>query len=216
MNRRRFIQAGCIGTMVRALGRPAQSQSGPPFKVMEIDVSGNMIFCRRSGEGSAILMAHVPRTSLMWRFLAANHSVVYIDLRAYGRSGIPVGGEDHFAYSKRATANELMEVMAKLGFSTFTLVGHDRGGRVAYRLERLDAEHDRADKETARRIECPMLHLWAEGGPLDTFYSEEGGSLGIWRQWAPLVEGQAMKGGHFFPEENPDDTAPILTRFLTA
>jgi haloacetate dehalogenase len=61
-----------------------------------------------------------------------------------------------------------------------------------------------------------MFHLWAEGGPLDTFYAEEGGSLGIWRQWAPLVEGKAMKGGHFFPEENADDTATILIRFLTA
>jgi haloacetate dehalogenase len=80
----------------------------------------------------------------------------------------------------------------------------------------IDVEHDRADKEAARRIECPMLHLWAEGGPLDKFYTKEGGSLGIWRQWAPLVEGQAMKGGHFFPEENPDDTATVLTRFLTA
>ena len=28
-------------------------------------------------------------------------------------------------------------------------------------------EHDRADKEVSKPIECPMLHLW-EGGPLDT------------------------------------------------
>jgi haloacetate dehalogenase len=80
----------------------------------------------------------------------------------------------------------------------------------------IDVEHDRADKEASKRIECPMLHLWAEGGPLDTFYIKKGGSLGIWRQWAPRVEGQAMKGGHFFPEENPDDTAAIVTRFLVA
>ena len=36
-------------------------------------------------------------------------------------------------------------------------------------------EHDRADKEATKRIECPMLHLWAEGGPLDTFYPKDGG-----------------------------------------
>ncbi len=30
----------------------------------------------------------------------------------------------------------------------------------------LDVEHDRADKKASRRIECPMLRLWAEGGPL--------------------------------------------------
>jgi haloacetate dehalogenase len=61
-----------------------------------------------------------------------------------------------------------------------------------------------------------MLHLWAEGGPLDTFYAKDGGPLGIWRQWAPRVHGQAMKGGHFFPEENPDDTAVVVKQFLSA
>lgn len=48
-----------------------------------------------------------------------------------------------------------------------------------------------------------MLHLWAEGGPLDTFYAKDCGPLGIWRQWAPDAHGEAMKGGHFFPEESP-------------
>ena len=80
----------------------------------------------------------------------------------------------------------------------------------------IDVEHDRADKEASRRIKCPMLHLWAEGGPLDDFYAKDGGPLGIWRQWAPHVQGQAMKGGHFFPEENPDDTALLVKQFLSA
>jgi len=67
----------------------------------------------------------------------------------------------------------------------------------------IDVEHDRADREASTQIECPMLHLWAEGGP-----------LGIWCQWAPRALGQAMKGGHFFPEENPDDTAALVDQFL--
>jgi haloacetate dehalogenase len=78
----------------------------------------------------------------------------------------------------------------------------------------IDVEHDRADREAGKRIECPMLHLWAEGGPLDTFYAKEGGPLHIWRQWAPRAQGLAMKGGHFFPEENPDDTARLINQFL--
>ena len=61
-----------------------------------------------------------------------------------------------------------------------------------------------------------MLHLWAKDGPLDTFYAKDGGPLSIWRQWAPRAYGQAMKGGHFFPEENPDDTAIALNQFLSA
>jgi hypothetical protein len=52
-------------------------------------------------------------------------------------------------------------------------------------------------------------------GPLDTFYTKDGGPLGIWRQWAPRVKGEAMKGGHFFPEENPDDTAILGKQFLS-
>jgi hypothetical protein len=47
MNRRYFLTAGCIGTIMGApLAMPAQPQSDPPFKMIEIDVSGNKIFCR--------------------------------------------------------------------------------------------------------------------------------------------------------------------------
>ena len=55
----------------------------------------------------------------------------------------------------------------------------------------------------------------AAGGPLDTFYEQEGGPLGIWRKWANNVQGQAIKGGHFFPEENPTETTELLKRFLS-
>jgi 3-oxoacyl-[acyl-carrier protein] reductase len=47
-------------------------------------------------------------------------------------------------------------------------------------------------------------------------FPKDGGPLGIWRQWAPHAQGQAMKGGHFFPEENPDDTAVLVKQFLSA
>ncbi|MGB9360313.1 MAG: alpha/beta fold hydrolase, partial [Candidatus Sulfotelmatobacter sp.] len=109
------------------------------FETSQVEVSENAVFVRRYGKGPPILMVHgFPRTSLMWRFLAPklaeNHTVVCVDLRAYGRSGIPASTDNHFPYSKRAMAKELVEVMDKLGFSTFTLIGHDRGGRVSYRL----------------------------------------------------------------------------------
>jgi haloacetate dehalogenase len=85
------------------------------------------------------LMVHgFPRTSLMWRFLAPkladDHTVICLDLRAYGRSAIPASTGDHFPYSKRTMAKELANVMDKLSFPTFTLIGYDRGGRVSYRL----------------------------------------------------------------------------------
>src|SRR6266436_7766183 len=74
------------------------------FETSQVEVSGNnMIFLRRYGEGPAILLVHgFPRTSLMWRFLAPklaeSHTVICVDLRAYGRSGIPASTDDHLPY----------------------------------------------------------------------------------------------------------------------
>src|ERR1700754_4912344 len=104
-----------------------------------VDVSGNRIFARRYGGAPPILLVHgFPRTSLMWRDvapqLATDHTVIAVDLRAYGRSGTPESTKDHFPYSKRAMADELVEVMSALGHPTFTVIGHDRGGRVSYRM----------------------------------------------------------------------------------
>ncbi len=77
-----------------------------PFETAQVKVSGNTIFVRRYGMGPAILMVHgFPRTSLMWRFLAPklaeNNTVICVDLRAYGRSGIPASADDHLPYSKQ-------------------------------------------------------------------------------------------------------------------
>jgi haloacetate dehalogenase len=78
----------------------------------------------------------------------------------------------------------------------------------------IDREHDRADREAGRRIGCALLVLWSAAGALGTWYEEEGGPLAVWREWAARVEGQAVTGGHFFPEEAPDLTADLLRRFF--
>jgi haloacetate dehalogenase len=89
--------------------------------------------------GSPLLLLHgIPETHVLWRkvapALAREHYVVMTDLRGYGDSGKPAGGGDHFAYSKRAMAQDQIDVMRHLGFDRFALVGHDRGGRAAHRL----------------------------------------------------------------------------------
>jgi pimeloyl-ACP methyl ester carboxylesterase len=76
-----------------------------PFTTAEVEVAGNTVFVRRSGTGPAMLLVHgFPRTSLMWRFLAPrlaeHHTVICVDLRAYGRSGIPASTDTHFPPSR--------------------------------------------------------------------------------------------------------------------
>jgi haloacetate dehalogenase len=84
------------------------------------------------------LLHGFPQTHLMWRdiapVLARDFTVVCADLRGYGRSGCPASAPDHAPYTKRAMAQDMVTVMQQLGFRRFSVAGHDRGGRVAYRL----------------------------------------------------------------------------------
>jgi haloacetate dehalogenase len=286
------------------------------------DIPGETtIYARWHGAGPPVLLLHgFPQTHLMWAEIAARlaerFTVVCADLRGYGRSGCPASDAAHAPYSKRAMARDMVGVMRHLGFDRFAVVGHDRGGRVAYRLaldhpqcvhrlavldvvptsdawdradarfalafwpwlllaqseplpERvlaaaaeavvdealnrwgtpatafaaatrqvyvdmlrdpqrahaiceeyraaasIDREHDAADRGRGHRIVCPTLILWSARGPLETWYSAEGGPLGLWSRWCVDVRGRAVAGGHFFPEELPEETAGEVSRFLS-
>jgi haloacetate dehalogenase len=78
----------------------------------------------------------------------------------------------------------------------------------------VDREIDQADRVAGRRIAQPLLALWSASGGLSTWYENEGGPLSIWRSWANDVRGQAVDGGHFFPEEHSEATADLLRTFL--
>jgi haloacetate dehalogenase len=109
------------------------------FTAVEVDTGETTIFTRTAGEGPPLLLLHgFPQTHVMWRntapFLARKFKVVCADLRGYGRSGCPDSTPDHAPYSKRAMARDMVAVMERFGFSRFAVAGHDRGGRVAYRL----------------------------------------------------------------------------------
>jgi haloacetate dehalogenase len=60
--------------------------------------------------------------------------VVCPDLRGFGDSGKPPSDPEHLAYSKRAMAQDQVEVMERLSYREFAVVGHDRGARVAHRM----------------------------------------------------------------------------------
>ena len=75
----------------------------------------------------------------MWHkaapLLAPHSAVVAPDLRGYGDSGRPPAAPgDLSVYCKRTTADDQVQVMARLGFDSFHVVGHDRGARVGHRM----------------------------------------------------------------------------------
>ena len=123
---------------------PAEPQTPSPeffagFKREQIKTAGATINVVYGGKGSPVLLMHgIPETHLLWRkvapVLSQNFTLVITDLRGYGDSSKPPGGADHFGYSKRAMAQDQVEVMQHLGFPKFAVVGHDRGGRVAHRM----------------------------------------------------------------------------------
>ena len=270
---------------------------------------------RVGGDGPPLLLLHgYPQTSAMWHRvapgLAVRHTVVAADLRGYGRSAKPPSDPGHLAYSKRVMALDLVRVMAGLGFPAFAVAGHDRGGRVGYRMaldhpatvtrlavldivpthvmwQRMDrhlamatyhwlllaqpdglpealigadpgwwvreclrrwtgdmaafapealeeyvrcfadpaAVHascedyragatvdDRLDAEDLgrRRIGCPVLALWGEGG----IARRAEDPLAGWRPWCDDLRGHGVPGGHFLPEEAPEATLDALAGFF--
>ena len=104
-----------------------------------VQANGVGIHGVKLGEGAPLLLLHGhPETHLMWHKvapqLAQRFTVVATDLRGYGDSGKPEGLDDHSNYSKRVMAEDQIAVMRSLGFSSFHVMGHDRGARVAYRM----------------------------------------------------------------------------------
>src|SRR6266568_5192590 len=134
----------------------------PGFRRQTVQTSGTTINVLVGGDGPPILLLHgYPQTHVKWRKiapeLAKNHALVIPDLRGYGDSGKPPDGDNHINYSKRAMALDQVEVMEKLGFRQFAMVGHDRGARVGHRLA-LDYP-DRLTKLVMMDI-CPTHYMY--------------------------------------------------------
>lgn len=103
-------------------------------------VNGQRICYAMTGSGPPLLLLHgFPQTHVMWHavapLLSTHFTVITPDLRGYGASTKPPGTA---AYSFRHMAQDQAALMQYLGFDTYHVAGHDRGGRVAHRLA-LDA-----------------------------------------------------------------------------
>ncbi|HKU99994.1 MAG TPA: alpha/beta hydrolase [Vineibacter sp.] len=109
------------------------------FQRRTVDVGDTTINAVIGGKGPPLLLLHgYPETHVMWHriapALAERFTVVASDLRGYGDSGTPATSDDHFSYSKRATAADQVKLMEQLGHRQFMVAGHDRGARVTHRL----------------------------------------------------------------------------------
>jgi haloacetate dehalogenase len=134
----------------------------PGYQSHWIDTSAGKLFARTGGNGPPLLLLHgYAQTHVMWHCvapaLAGHFSLVIVDLPGYGWSSVPESGEGHAPYDKRSMAKAMVELMEKLGHIRFRLAGHDRGGRVAYRLA-LDHPH-RLEKLSTLDI-VPTHAMW--------------------------------------------------------
>jgi haloacetate dehalogenase len=155
------------------------------FTTEEIQTGETRIFVRTGGAGPPILLLHgFPQTHVMWHgvapLLARRFAVVCADLRGYGCSGCPLSTPDHAPYAKRAMAQDMVAVMEWLGFPRFSVAGHDRGGRVAYRLA-LDHPH-RVDRLAVLDV-LPTETVWERA---DARFA-----LGFW-PWSLLAQPEPL------------------------
>ncbi|MBB3610359.1 alpha/beta hydrolase [Rhizobium sp. BK602] len=109
----------------------------PGFEDSRIVTAEAELALLAGGRGPAILLLHgYPETRSTWHriapVLAASHRVIVPDLPGYGDSLLL--GDTHGAGSKRRMARCLHEMMKALGHDRYVVIGHDRGGRVAYRM----------------------------------------------------------------------------------
>jgi len=132
------------------------------FTRSEIKTSGARIVTLTGGKGPPLLLLHGnPFSHLSWQKfaprLAQEFTVVATDLRGYGDSEKPPGGDDHSGYSFRAMAQDQIEVMAALGHKRFYVAGHDRGARVVHRM---CLDHPQAVARAAILDIIPQHHLF--------------------------------------------------------
>jgi haloacetate dehalogenase len=109
------------------------------FERHRISTHQAQIHVLTGGEGPPVLLLHgYPQTHVAWHAVAPrlrrHFSLVIPDLRGYGESKGPPADAQHINYSKRAMAQDMVELMSAFGHERFMLAGHDRGGRVGYRL----------------------------------------------------------------------------------
>lgn len=125
---------------------------------------GGLLHARIGGRADrpALLLLHgFPQSHAMWhrvaRELRDEFFLVLPDLRGYGDSMKPPGAPDHANYSKRAMAQDMVDLMHALDRPEFFVCGHDRGARVAHRLA---LDHPQAVRRLALMDIAPTVDMY--------------------------------------------------------
>jgi haloacetate dehalogenase len=279
----------------------------PGFRNERIKTAGAEINTVIGGSGPPVLLFHgAPQSVITWRLiapdLAKDFTIVMCDLRGYGDSSKPADQPKHASQSKRPMALDGVEVMEHLGYRQFSMVGHDRGGRVGRRMAldhpdrvqklvvmdivpahylyshvtiefvqayfhwfnylrpapgpenelkatndaalaratndvqreylrtttdplaihgmcedyrasaSIDLEIDAADIKAGKKIQCPLLTLWAAAGAMGKLYDV----LAIWKEEGMNVTGKGLPGNHSLQESAPKETLAEIQQFLHA
>ncbi|MBA1248926.1 alpha/beta fold hydrolase [Pseudomonas luteola] len=91
------------------------------------------------------------------------------------------------------------------------LPGTARGICEDYRASAtIDLEHDCADRAANRMLTMPTLALWGADGIVGKCFDP----LAEWKKVASDVQGRALPGGHYLPEEVPEALLDEVTAFL--
>lgn len=111
----------------------------PGFEKRRIETNGVTLSVHRAGAGRPLVLLHgYPQNHMCWAKvaprLAETFDVIVPDLRGYGESEAPADDARHETYSKRTMAADIAGLLDALGIDRAHVLGHDRGGRVAYRM----------------------------------------------------------------------------------
>lgn len=74
----------------------------------------------------------------------------------------------------------------------------------------IDLEHDRADRDAGRRLDCPVRVLWGANGVVERCFRP----LEDWARVAADASGRALPAGHYLPEEVPGLVADEFESFF--
>jgi len=151
------------------------------MQVSQVDLPDVELRVGMAGSGPPLVLLHgYPQTHAMWarvaEDLASDFTIVAPDLRGYGGSSKPPTDAEHAPYSKRAMAQDILALMRKLGHERFHVAGHDRGGRVGYRLA---LDHPEAVARLAVLDIVPTGEVWAR--------ADASFALGYWH-WSFLAQ----------------------------